>query len=258
MSLKQDMVSNRCDNTGHGCSFFLALDPFYLSFHPGSQGYPYWPCDKGISRFELVSGHPMWLNWSAPTILNMNGDFSQKPWLAEVTTNEVSKDTWIQLTIISGAKKSKAPLLPHPLPKVPGLFIPGQHPIHLHGHDFAVLDQCVPDNDHECDLTRANLTLINPPRRDVVFLPDNGYLILAFKADNPGVWIMHCHIAFHASSGLAAQIIENKDKTRFPIGWDEPFFDMCKAWNGWSLDNPSDPCMLKKPHVLPLQMDSGI
>lgn len=41
----------------------------------------------------------------------------------------------------------------------------------------------------------------NPPRRDVVLLPAGGYIAIAFKPDNPGVWLLHCHIAWHASAG---------------------------------------------------------
>jgi hypothetical protein len=174
----------------------------------------------------------MWLNFSSPALLNGTQDFSAKPWLTVVDTGDVDEESWVQMNIISGSKSNKTPTKPKPLPKVPGLFVPGQHPIHLHGHDFAVLDQCVPDDQTECDINKASYTLNNPPRRDVAFLPDNGYLIIAFKADNPGAWIMHCHIAFHASMGLAAQILENVDRwpQTFGLGWDEASLDTCKQW----------------------------
>lgn len=74
---------------------------------------------------------------------------------------------------------------------------------------------------------------------------------------------MHCHIAFHASMGLATQIVENKalfGKT-FPFGWDEPFEAMCKKWDQWVIKNgwdPSDPCMKDRPALEALQEDSGI
>ena len=70
--------------------------------------------------------------------------------------------------------------------------------IHLHGHDFAIVEYN----------SSANFTpsVIRPPyhnpvRRDVVLLPKNttegvtGYAVIAFKTDNPGAWLMHCHIA---------------------------------------------------------------
>lgn len=62
--------------------------------------------------------------------------------------------------------------------------------IHLHGHDFAILQQSTQTYSPD----RLNLTLNNPPRRDVVLLPANGFVVIAFKSDNPGTWLMHCHI----------------------------------------------------------------
>lgn len=79
--------------------------------------------------------------------------------------------------------------------------------IHLHGHDFAILEQA---ENKEWDPYNMNLKLINPPRRDVVLLPADGYVVIAFKADNPGPWLVHCHIAFHISKGLGMQIMEDQ------------------------------------------------
>jgi hypothetical protein len=59
------------------------------------------------------------------------------------------------------------------------------HPMHLHGHDFWILGQ----GTGTFDGTTADLTLTNPPRRDVVQLPGQGYTVIAFKTDNPGVSI---------------------------------------------------------------------
>jgi len=78
--------------------------------------------------------------------------------------------------------------------------------IHLHGHDFAILQQI----ENATFPAKLNLTLDNPPRRDVVLLPTDGYVVIAFKTDNPGTWLMHCHIAYHASFGLALQIMERQ------------------------------------------------
>ncbi|KAF3764262.1 hypothetical protein M406DRAFT_346480 [Cryphonectria parasitica EP155] len=80
------------------------------------------------------------------------------------------------------------------------------HPIHLHGHDFWVLGTG--------DGTYANDTLqtVNSPRRDVAMLPGDGWLALAWKTDNPGAWIMHCHIAWHADEGFALQLVERESE----------------------------------------------
>ena len=38
-----------------------------------------------------------------------------------------------------------------------------------------------------------------------------GYVIVAFVADNPGYWFLHCHIEVHQLEGLAVIIQEYKE-----------------------------------------------
>lgn len=69
------------------------------------------------------------------------------------------------------------------------------HPMHLHGHVFWVLAEGTGVWDGT--VVRPE----NPQRRDVQMLQGGtkaapGYLVLEFEADNPGVWPMHCHIAW--------------------------------------------------------------
>ena len=75
----------------------------------------------------------------------------------------------------------------------------------------------------------------NPPRRDVALLPAGGYLIIAFKADNPGSWLLHCHIAWHASSGLALQILERENDINATLNedWKKETKRVCHEWNKW-------------------------
>jgi FtsP/CotA-like multicopper oxidase with cupredoxin domain len=62
------------------------------------------------------------------------------------------------------------------------------HPIHLHGHDFYLLGSGTGTWEQDND----GLNFENPTRRDTATLPANGYLLLAFPADNPGLWVMVC------------------------------------------------------------------
>lgn len=39
--------------------------------------------------------------------------------------------------------------------------------------------------------------------RDTVQIPRRGFAILRFHAHNPGLWLFHCHIAWHLTSGMA-------------------------------------------------------
>ncbi|KAK1955884.1 multicopper oxidase [Colletotrichum sublineola] len=81
------------------------------------------------------------------------------------------------------------------------------HPIHLHGHDFLLLGTGAGKF-----TSPETLQFDNPTRRDVAQLPGNGWLVIAFKTDNPGAWLMHCHIAWHVSMGLSVQFLERKDE----------------------------------------------
>ena len=87
------------------------------------------------------------------------------------------------------------------------------HPMHLHGHDMSILGQGVGTFS---DVSTLNFG--NPLRRDTVMLqgsrgPGNpsGYTIIGFETDNPGAWLMHCHIVWHVEGGLALQFIERPD-----------------------------------------------
>ncbi|KAF2261560.1 hypothetical protein CC78DRAFT_561712 [Lojkania enalia] len=192
---------------------------------------PYYP--SNLARWQMYKS-PLWLNFSDPTLLSLEGTSTN--WTAElsVTTKPyVKRDQWVELLITGPGGTSFA-----------------AHPIHLHGHDFALLAQ----DDEPYRPETAVLKRDNPPRRDVALLPINGYLIIAFKVDNPGVWLMHCHIAWHASSGLAMQILENTDRIKFH---DKPELKRtCRKWNKWfnGKQRVRDGCLAWKE----FQDDSGI
>jgi len=61
------------------------------------------------------------------------------------------------------------------------------HPMHLHGHTFAVLNA-------EGKLGARKDTVIVIPKQSVK---------IAIVADNPGYWPLHCHNTYHAEAGMA-------------------------------------------------------
>jgi hypothetical protein len=67
----------------------------------------------------------------------------------------------------------------------------------------------------------------------VALLPAGGYLIIAFPADNPGSWLMHCHIAWHASAGLAVQILERQISIALSTAAMQNAEATCQEWNKW-------------------------
>ncbi|KAJ9623971.1 laccase, multicopper oxidase, benzenediol:oxygen oxidorectuctase [Taxawa tesnikishii (nom. ined.)] len=104
-------------------------------------------------------------------------------------------------------------------------FIP--HPIHLHGHDFYLLGTG-PGQFSKSNV--GGLNFGNPPRRDVAMLPSGGWLAFAFKADNPGAWLMHCHIAWHASGGLATQFLEQSSAINQADPLKSSYSQTCSDW----------------------------
>ncbi|XP_010274673.1 PREDICTED: laccase-1 [Nelumbo nucifera] len=79
------------------------------------------------------------------------------------------------------------------------------HPIHIHGHNFFVVGSGFGNFDAKHDPAKYNL--IDPPERNTVAVPSGGWAAIRLKADNPGVWFMHCHLEAHTTWGLAMVFI---------------------------------------------------
>jgi len=71
------------------------------------------------------------------------------------------------------------------------------HPIHLHGHTFTVL-------------TRNGRPLQGSPvRLDTVLVYPHETYDIAFVANNPGIWMIHCHNFLHANWGMDMMLMYN-------------------------------------------------
>ncbi|RID42801.1 hypothetical protein BRARA_J02661 [Brassica rapa] len=82
------------------------------------------------------------------------------------------------------------------------------HPIHLHGYDFYIVAEGFGNFNPKKDNSKFNL--VDPPLRNTVAVPVNGWAVIRFVADNPGVWLMHCHLDVHIKWGLGmAFLVEN-------------------------------------------------
>lgn len=67
------------------------------------------------------------------------------------------------------------------------------HPMHLHGHSFRILK-------------RNGSSIPHNLWGDTVLVPPKETVEVAFVADNPGDWMIHCHITDHQVTGLMAVI----------------------------------------------------
>ena len=60
--------------------------------------------------------------------------------------------------------------------------------VHLHGHEFQVV---------EIDGERFPGAV-----RDTVLVPPGRRVVIAFDANNPGLWAFHCHLLYHLDAGM--------------------------------------------------------
>ncbi|KAH9711356.1 Laccase-11 [Citrus sinensis] len=74
------------------------------------------------------------------------------------------------------------------------------HPFHLHGYNFFVVGTGIGNFDPVKD--PANYNLVDPIERNTAAVPTGGWTAIRFRADNPGVWFMHCHLELHTGWGL--------------------------------------------------------
>lgn len=123
------------------------------------------------------------------------------------------------------------------------------HPWHVHGHKFAVLGMGYPDYDTQCDIIycrsennhwitrdgamradgkhidfgqdKENVRslsmpmLLDPavaPLKDTITLPAGGWVVIQFKANNPGWWYFHCHMAVHVHDGMGFVLVEAEEQ----------------------------------------------
>jgi FtsP/CotA-like multicopper oxidase with cupredoxin domain len=65
------------------------------------------------------------------------------------------------------------------------------HPMHVHGHSFLVV-------------SRNGAPVPRKEWRDTVLLAPRQAAEIAFVADNPGSWMVHCHVLDHQDNGMMA------------------------------------------------------
>ncbi|KAH8702101.1 conidial pigment biosynthesis oxidase Abr1/brown 1 [Talaromyces proteolyticus] len=108
------------------------------------------------------------------------------------------------------------------------------HPWHLHGHQFQVL-QRTDVNGGFFDGYFANISS-TPVKRDTIMVQNYGHTVIRFRANNPGIWLLHCHIEWHVQAGLVATIIEAPDKLQ-ELVVPEAHLQICDAYGSPSSGN---------------------
>ena len=82
------------------------------------------------------------------------------------------------------------------------------HPIHLHGHHMQVLER------------NGRRLAGSPWSSDTLNLAPGERYVIAFRADNPGIWMDHCHDLQHAAQGFVMHVGYEGVSTPYRIGRD--------------------------------------
>ncbi|KAL3617536.1 Laccase-4 [Castilleja foliolosa] len=91
-----------------------------------------------------------------------------------------------------------------------GIIAPENHPVHLHGFNFYAVGKGLGNFNPKTDPNSFNL--VDPVERNTIGVPSGGWVAIRFKADNPGVWFMHCHLEVHTTWGLKMAFLVDNGK----------------------------------------------
>lgn len=109
------------------------------------------------------------------------------------------------------------------------------HPLHLHGHYYQVVASengngttTVADVKSRNEAGLIEKKFDGAPVKDTFGVPDLGFAVLRFVADNPGYWFFHCHVSAHAEEGMAVviKVGEHSDFVQRPDS-----FPTCGNWD---------------------------
>ncbi|KAF2768645.1 hypothetical protein EJ03DRAFT_389791 [Teratosphaeria nubilosa] len=106
--------------------------------------------------------------------------------------------------------------------------LPAPHPFHIHGHNMQVLS--AGPGSWDGTIIRPE----NPQRRDTQILPPDGHIALQIELNNPGVWLFHCHVAWHISQGLGITILERPIEIEQEMELPYIMAQTCRDWSAYT------------------------
>ncbi|KAJ2064191.1 hypothetical protein GGH13_006191, partial [Coemansia sp. S155-1] len=100
--------------------------------------------------------------------------------------------------------------------------------MYLHGHAFQIIELGSLVNQLE-PVLRYSEKCNAPMKRDTFVVPVDHYAKLRFRADNPGVWLLHCHMDVHFGMGMALTFFEAPDVLRQHQKVPDSMLELCRA-----------------------------
>lgn len=126
-------------------------------------------------ELKLTALHPL-MNKPIDTVLSVNltGDMTKYIW-------KINNQVWPNVTPLAVQAGKRVEIIFNNQTAM-------SHPMHLHGHVFEVIG--------------INDKAIQGAVRDTVLVPANGSVKIIFDTNNPGTWLIHCHVLYHAEGGM--------------------------------------------------------
>ncbi|KAH9462276.1 hypothetical protein Pst134EB_006183 [Puccinia striiformis f. sp. tritici] len=81
-----------------------------------------------------------------------------------------------------------------------------EHSYHLHGVDGWIVSTGTGEI-NATTVSGLQYNTTNPLRRDTQVIGGGSYHVVRVLADNPGVWILHCHLGWHLGAGFAGMVV---------------------------------------------------
>lgn len=137
-----------------------------------------------------TSWSPLHNNTQLPLLASDRNDWPEKP---QPFVPAVQESHWVDLIINNMDDKG--------------------HPFHLHGHAFYVLARYQAARLGQYGAYNPYATpgklpgdvpinLETPVRKDTIYVPSQGFVLLRFRAERVGLWLLHCHVLWHQSVGM--------------------------------------------------------
>jgi FtsP/CotA-like multicopper oxidase with cupredoxin domain len=163
---------------------FLATPGAAIKRLPTKNSAPSGLLSLDLER-RLVAASPLVPKTPASTtVLRLQGDMSAYAWLINGKAFDVNDP---------GKETPQVLVKPRERAVIKFVNETGMsHPMHLHGHTFQVI--AIDD------------VPISGALRDTILVTPRTSVTVAFDANNPGLWYVHCHVLWHLAVGMATLV----------------------------------------------------
>jgi FtsP/CotA-like multicopper oxidase with cupredoxin domain len=170
----------------------------FLNMAAAGNSYT-WALNSTPFSHTMLDNLNLPLLYQSPSYSNPGGDIT-------ITTQN---NTWVDLVFLNSLPNQP----PHPIHKHSnGVFIIGEGEGDFNWNTVAEAAEAVPEN----------FNFDTPPYRDGFVTPQSRrlptWLAVRYHVNNPGAWMLHCHIQSHLTGGMAVIILDGVNEWPVAMG----------------------------------------